>query len=330
MKKTVRNVHKVVIALLIIGFTLINSPVGMLAQSRSLVIPKDTVILMEILDTLDSSANKAGDPVYFETRESVKVDGVVVIPYGTRGSGSLDEVHPAGYWGKGGYFKIKFGSLKTINNLSVPVEIGKAAQGAQQAAGVILPIVSLIIFWPLAFFGFSKGKEARIAGGTQLYVNTRNDVDLGMTAEEAMANFKASAGSNKQGEEASQTPPPPAQEGKPAKVNIPALTINDAQICETISETGEPVGANTVFSKDVRSLSIWVAYGKAETDMSLETRWFCGDELIKSKKLFISTASEKNYISGTIFFSEPLPEGNWQMDIYLNGQAIKSIAFKVQ
>jgi hypothetical protein len=151
------------------------------AAGNTLIVPKDKVFRIFILDTLDSGVNKNGDKVHFSTAADVMIDDVVIIPAGTEGTGSLDQVHPAGRWGKGGYFEISFGSIKTINGVDIPIEIGKAAQGAQKDSGVILPIAG-IFFLPMALFGFTKGEEAHIDANTSVFVNTSKDVNLSITA----------------------------------------------------------------------------------------------------------------------------------------------------
>lgn len=290
--------------------------------ASNLIIPKDTLVLVEFLNNIDSGSNQVGDKVQFETREKLVIDGVTVIPYGTRGVGSIEEVHRAGSWGKGGYFKISFGSLKAVNGMEIPVEIGKAAQGAQRAEGVILPVVSLVFCWPLAFFGFTKGKEAKIAQGTQFYVNTRNELDLGLTAEEAQKQYAAA------NPQPAPTPTPQATPEKSAPV-YPTLAVKELLICKELSKTGGPVQPGESFPYGAKSLGIYCRFEQPQANLLLESKWYCGAQLMKNKAFYIGEEA-KELVGGTVFLSEPFPKGDWKVELVLNRQIIKTTAFKIQ
>ncbi|MFH1452824.1 MAG: hypothetical protein ABIH00_02435 [Armatimonadota bacterium] len=330
------KIKRFIAVLVIIGFLLLIMHVDAFSQEGNIVIPKDKVILVEILDTIDSGTNKTGDKVHFEIRENVVINNAVLIPYGTKGAGAIEEVHRAGCWGKGGYFKISFGSLKTVNGVSVPVEIGKAAQGAQQQSGVILPVIGALIFLPLLLFGFTKGKEAHIAAGTQMYVNTRNDVDIGITADQLIADYGCAntaqdiSDGKDQAKDAAENKPKDEKVCDVTKQDKPPLNINAVIICKEISSTGDPVGVNTVFSKETQSLSIWCSFDKVESNALLEGKWYYDDKLIKNKQLYIDAEKGESSISGTVNLGNPFSEGDWKIDLCVNGKVIKSTFFKIK
>jgi len=330
--KTFTKFQKVTAFFLLLCFVLLIQPSRLWAENTNLIIPKDKVISVELLDDLNSATNKNGDKVIFETREKIIIDDVVVIPYGTKGTGTVEEVHPAGHWGKGGYFKINFGSLKSINDVEIPIEIGKSAQGAQQAAGVILPVVSLVFFWPLAFFGFTKGKEAQIPKGTQMFVNTRNEVDLGITPEQALETYGDSVLKDMSTTDAPKSAETQrlAVKSDPAKTEQLPFTITNALVCKGISEDGDPIGINSVFYQKVKSLGIWCSFENLESDTMLESKWYHDKLLIKTKQLIVYKDKHQDFVSGTVIFPDYCQPGSWRVELRLNNQVLKNLAFKIK
>lgn len=361
-----RKISRLLAILVALDFIL-TGPVGVLAQAATLVIPKDQTLMVELLEEVDSGSNKEGDKIHFETRENLTVNSVVVVPYGTKGTATLDKVVRAGAWGKGGYFQMSFGAIKAINSVDVPIEIGKAAQGAQKQEGVILPIVGAIVFWPLIFFGFTKGKEAHVAAGTQMYVNTRNDVDLGITADQAVAINNARTGAAP-GSVSYVTPPvagvpqPPvattityapttSMQTAPAAVAQPpssdvssylgsnsiappaapiqtSLNIQSIIICKRVSKQNDPIGIQANFPRQLKNLCLWMSFEKTVAEFTVETRWYQGDKLIRSKIITIPAGSNK--ASGTLYFTPPIPTGQWTVYVMHNGQSIKTVSFGIK
>lgn len=365
--RRMRKISRLLAILVALNFIL-TGPVGVLAQAATVVIPKEQTLKIEILEDVDSGNNKEGDKIHFETRENLTVNGVVVIPYGTKGIATLDKVVRAGAWGKGGYFQMSFGSIQSINGVDVPVELGKAAQGAQNQTGVILPIVGAIVFLPLILFGFTKGKEAHIAANTQMYVNTRNDVDLGITADQAVAINNARTGaapgqvptvpSTVSGVpqppvattvtyEPVAPPPPTATSAvaqppvstassatgsagiaPPATAVQTGLNIQSIIMCKRVSKNNDPIGIQTNFPKQMKTLCLWMSFEKTVGDFMVETLWYQGDKKIRSKMISIPAGSDK--ASGTLYFTPPIPTGQWTVYVMHGNQAIKTVNFGIK
>lgn len=287
-------------------------------QSKNMVIPKDKVILVELLDELNSGVNKEGDTFRFETRENVLIDNIVVIPYGTRGVGTLNKVKRAGAWGKGGYFDINFGSISSINNTPVPVELGKSAQGAQkQFAGTVLPIIGALVFLPLLLFGFTKGDEAKLAKGAQFYINVRNDVDLGMAPQSDLASAmpKDEKFFEKSAEE--------------IKKSEPSVVVDNYILCKKISSTGDPVEVSNVFKSDAGSVAVVVFVNNLKEKTSVTVKWNNAEGLFYAKQIDIPKGNSK--ITDTLLKSknQTFKEGLWKIEVEQDKQIIKIIEFSV-
>ncbi|MFH0801397.1 MAG: hypothetical protein V2A78_03300 [bacterium] len=355
---------------LVLSLLLMSIARGNGAETGNLVIPKGTIFCVKLLDSLNSNLNKKGDQVRLEVAEDVTVNGVVVIPKGSRDMGTVGEVHRPGLFRAQGYIKITAGSFKTINNVDVPVQIGKAAQGApsdtEKLLSALIPTVNTGTgsgsgsgttsfdpatntgsgSWSSSSSSFSfglnpgcliPGHEAHIDAGATLYVNTTQDVDLGIKADQVTGSGVAAAKgtaaeppptSNDASGAVKAADPPAAQAATPSPK--PAFTLINILVCRGISDAGDPVGVNTAFTDDVKSLSIWCDFTNAESDTLLESKWYCEDQFIRTKQLFIDVDKAVSATSGTIYSSVPFQNGKWRVDILLNGQVLKNTEFVIR
>lgn len=359
MKRSVVCKFPIVMAVMI--FMLLSAGINAPADTGGLVIPKNTIFRVKLLDDLNSNMNHKGDLVRMEVMEDVSVNGIVVIPRGTRGTGTVDDVKKAGMGGRQGQIKVTTGSFKAINGVDVPVKIGKGAAGKSTETDNILRAVvpsvsstssssssSSSFSWDPSgqsgsghssssgtsfSFGLNPGwlipgRDAYIDAGTELYVNTKDDIDLGLTFKQAAPpgseQAQAGAGAQFTGSGAGAGAPAASSEQKPA------LVLHDVLVCRAISDDGDPVGVNKVFTSEVKSLAVWCSYDNAGTDTLLETMWYHEGELVRNKGLYIDADKKQNKVTGVIYSSEPFSKGNWKMDILLNGAVLKSIEFKIE
>jgi hypothetical protein len=83
-------------------------------------IPKGTMMMIRLDQTLSSSANKVGDPVSAVLEADVYLENMIAIPAGSEGS--VTSVTPAANMGKAGSMEVQFYTLKTTNGMSIPMQ----------------------------------------------------------------------------------------------------------------------------------------------------------------------------------------------------------------
>lgn len=304
-----RKIRRILGLLLIMVFTF-TFPLSGLAQvaraeAQQLVIPKDTIFLVEFLETIDSGENREGDKIRFETREDVVINGVTVIPYGTKGVATLKKVKKASFFGRGGSVDIDFGSLRSPNNVEVPVEIGKSAAGRNEDAGIIVPVAALIVFLPLVLFGFMEGDDAYIPSGTQVYVNSQNDINLNIT---------------------------PAQMKKllpPAAGPLP-VEISEVQLCKEVDSSGNPVKIRDWFDEDSKSVFVWASLQKVSKETSLFARWYFQENLSYNKRITVPAGETKLYSMMVPPNGKKFKKGNWKVELVSGAHVLKSVPFSVK
>lgn len=274
-------------------------------ETQKLILPKNTTFLIEFLDGVDSGENKTGDKIRFETREDVVLNGARVIPYGTKGLATLKKVKKSGLFGRGGSLDIDFGSLRSLNNIEIPIEIGKSAAGKNEDAGIIVPVAALFIFLPLVLFGFMEGHEARIPSGTQIYVNVRDDINLDATPKEIKKIL-------------------------PDKEKIYPVEISEIHICEEIDPQGNPQKIRDWFNEDSKSIFVWASIKKMAKSSPIFIKWYFQDNLSYSKKVNLSHGDTKFYSLILPPNGKRFKKGNWKMEIISGDNVIKSVPFAVK
>jgi hypothetical protein len=331
------------------------------AENTSLIIPKGTIFRVKILDSLNSNINRKGDQVRLEVAEDVVVKGVVVILKGTRDLATVGEVYRPGLFRAQGYIKISAGSFRTFNNVEVPVHIGKAVQGSpsetERLLGALIPTVNTSTGsgsgsgsssfnhetgsgsanWSSSSSSFSfglnpgcliPGHEAHIDAGAEIYVNTDRDVDLGITSESAPSGDKSAAITEAGAAVAAESSAPSIP--TPSPTPSQAFTLKNVLVCRGISDEGDPVGVNNIFTGDLKSLSIWCDFESPGTDTLLESKWYCEGQFLRAKQLFIDADRNPRFASGSIYAGAPLPRGRWRVDLLLNERVLKSSEFVIR
>lgn len=135
------------------------------------VLPPCTQVIIETIQSVDSSKAKAGDFFKFKSVGAVMLNGKVVIPSGTLGYGVVTLVIPAGR-GHGGalgleplYFKLPNGEEVHVVRDRRPNALaaqGSTGQLPAYAGAIPLPGFSLLVS---AFNSLHKGKNVTIAPG---------------------------------------------------------------------------------------------------------------------------------------------------------------------
>lgn len=100
------------------------------------------------------------------------LDGRVVIPRGSPGTGELTLVKKKGMWGKSGKLEGRFISVRAYGR-DIPIRGTLNDKGTAGTAGVVGALVVL----PIAGF-FVTGTSAEIAAGSSFAAKTESDVPI--------------------------------------------------------------------------------------------------------------------------------------------------------
>ena len=118
---------------------------------------------------------RVGHRFNLETSEAVMVNGVVVIPVGSRAVGEVTDVRNKGMWGKSGKLAARL-LYVTVNGRQI--RLSGAFDDKGVAGGVGAVAVSAIVFLPAGFF--MTGTSAMVPAGTIIKAFTDEDVPLAM------------------------------------------------------------------------------------------------------------------------------------------------------
>ncbi|SDD80967.1 hypothetical protein [Sporomusa acidovorans] len=145
-------------------------------------IPKDTLIKIKTLSTLNSKTSKVGDSVALGIAEDVVIDGVLLLPQGAVGNGKVTKVEAAKNFGRDAKLEISFDHVTAMDGSKVETLLGdkakKETKSLATAAGA--SVAGMIVLGPVGIIGgaFVNGKEANIPIGSQLYIQTKEDVTV--------------------------------------------------------------------------------------------------------------------------------------------------------
>lgn len=156
---------------------------------RSVTLPKDNVIKIEFLENMSTKQSRVGDAVNFKAADNLYVNDVLVLPKGSRGTGSIKKVSQPGIFGKDGRIDIQFTSIAGVDGTQIPITVGDLSkQKASSAAGAgAATIGGLVILGPVGLVGgaFVKGAGVNIPAGSATYVQTSADTTIqGVVSQE--------------------------------------------------------------------------------------------------------------------------------------------------
>ena len=134
------------------------------------VLPQGTPIRLRLMQQLHSQENRTGDRFDLEVAEDVMLNGVVIIPRGSRGIGEITRIRRKGMWGRSGRLETRLLSV-TANGMTVPISGGVAERGDTGTAGVVASVVVL----PIAGF-FVTGTSAILPVGTGFDGHTNSEI----------------------------------------------------------------------------------------------------------------------------------------------------------
>lgn len=150
-------------------------------EMKDVILPKDTVFKISLNEDVSSKTSKVGDPVTFTVEEDVKVNDVLVLPRGAQGSGVITKVSRPKMFGRSGALDISFDQVFSIDDEVIPTVLGPESKEKlkMEAAAIGASAIGALALGPIGLVGglFVKGKDVDIPAGSQLYIQTQDDVN---------------------------------------------------------------------------------------------------------------------------------------------------------
>lgn len=148
------------------------------ASDRMLTIPAGTPVEVESSFTVQSGNIAEGSAISFQVVHPVNVNGVTVIPAGARATARVTKSKRGSTWGRAGQLAWTMEDTVALDGSTVPLEFSKSQKGHSKGATVATAVaVTSVVFWPAApFWGFKRGKDARLLAGTRFEVIVRRNI----------------------------------------------------------------------------------------------------------------------------------------------------------
>jgi hypothetical protein len=146
------------------------------SSTQRVKIPDGTLVPLYLKDDLTSKKNKPNDPVRFQVRADVRVNGVVVIPSRTWVSGHVLEVGGAGFAGHAGKLNFSVDSLKAPDGTTIPLRGSPTIKGGSSAA---VAAAATAAYGPAGLF--IRGSHADIRKGTMFSAYVDGDHEVVVT-----------------------------------------------------------------------------------------------------------------------------------------------------
>jgi len=141
-------------------------------------IPAGTMIPVRLLQTLSSGTVNAGDSFRIEVLEDIIVDGAVVIPAGSPGSGKVTLAVPARSMGRAGELRVSLDFVHTYDNIPVPVEANEQT-AARDTELMGKSFVAYVFLGPVGLLTLlEKGQNITIPADSQFYVMVRMPINV--------------------------------------------------------------------------------------------------------------------------------------------------------
>lgn len=107
---------------LILGAAICSAQTVQHNDAKTVVLPADTEIHLELAETISSHTAKIGEPVRFRTVGDTTLHGILVIPDGTEADGVVLDVKHKGYLGRAPLLDIGIKFLRMDHGVRVPLD----------------------------------------------------------------------------------------------------------------------------------------------------------------------------------------------------------------
>jgi hypothetical protein len=145
-------------------------------KEHDVYIPQNTKIPLELTETISSKTLKQDQQFSLQTTENLIVNNVVVIPKGTACQAYVTKARKNGLFGRRGVLEFNIPSIKTLNNIDVPLNgyikgAGKSDGGAVAVAAAVSLVGGL----------FMKGTNVSYPEGQIFITTVARNTDLEAT-----------------------------------------------------------------------------------------------------------------------------------------------------
>ena len=162
--------------------------------AAQVTVPDGTKIRVRLDQTLSSGTADQGQVVELSVTEPIKVDGQVVIPEGSRVTGTVTEAQEKRHMGRAGKLDFSIDRVRAADGEWIPLRysINKKSGGSHAVSTGVLTAGAAVLFWPAApAFLLIKGKDVTLNKGMVFDTFTDQDHAVG-----ANGNTVAAKGSN--------------------------------------------------------------------------------------------------------------------------------------
>lgn len=143
-------------------------------SEASVIIPKGTELVGELVTPLNSKTSKKGDPIVFKLNQNLIYKNAIILEKGTSGQAVVTHAEKATYFGQGGQIGFAPKAITTANGIEIPLTFETKIRGdAQNDANMIVATVGVGPF--AAFF---HGKNQSLPAGTKFKIFVAADTDL--------------------------------------------------------------------------------------------------------------------------------------------------------
>jgi len=150
----------------------------------AITIPDGTPVELEMSYTVSSADVEEGTAISFNVVLPVKIGNNTVIARGARATARVTKAKKGGSWGRAGQLAWAMQDVAAIDGSRIALQFAKSTKGDSKGGTVATAvIVTGLIFWPAApFWGFKKGKDAKIPAGKRFDVMVHGDTVVNVTA----------------------------------------------------------------------------------------------------------------------------------------------------
>ncbi len=167
--------------------TLLLSAAVLAAQ---VTVPDGTKIRVRLDQTLSSGTADQGQVVELSVTEPIKVDGQVVIPEGSRVTGTVTEAQEKRHMGRAGKLDFSIDRVRAADGEWIPLRysINKKSGGSHAVSTGVLTAGAAVLFWPAApAFLLIKGKDVTLNKGIVFDTFTDQDHAIGASGNTVAA-----------------------------------------------------------------------------------------------------------------------------------------------
>src|SRR5688500_8721921 len=149
-----------------------------------IMIPDGTPVEIEMAYTVSSAEVEEGTAISFNVVLPIKINNHTVIARAARATARVTKAKKGGSWGRAGQLAWTMQDVAATDGSRVALQFAKSTKGDSKGGTVATAvIVTGLLFWPAApFWGFKKGKDAKIPAGRRFEVMVHGDTVVNVSA----------------------------------------------------------------------------------------------------------------------------------------------------